>query len=149
MTKILITGGAGYIGSNVTNLLIDNGFEVTVIDNLITGNKNLINKKATFVNCDIADQKIINTLLLKDKYEVVIHFAGLIRVDESVNEPEKSAEGFAPVGLPPEFCSTVVSPPAESNSNTTLVPSVLGNINEPVISGLCIFIVYFSFSNLF
>ena len=68
MTKILITGGAGYIGSNVTNLLIDNGFEVTVIDNLITGNKNLINKKATFVNCDIADQKIINTLLSKDKY---------------------------------------------------------------------------------
>jgi len=92
MTKILITGGAGYIGSNVTNLLIDNGFEVTVIDNLITGNKNLINKKATFVNCDIADQKIINTLLSKDKYEVAIHFAGLIRVDESVNEPEKYNE---------------------------------------------------------
>lgn len=92
MTKILITGGAGYIGSNVTNLLIDNGFEVTVIDNLITGNKNLINKKANFVNCDIADQKIINTLLSKDKYEVAIHFAGLIRVDESVNEPEKYNE---------------------------------------------------------
>jgi UDP-glucose 4-epimerase len=92
MKKFLITGGAGYIGSHVTNLLIDKGYDVTVIDSLITGNKELINKKATFINCDIADKKIIDALLVKNTYEVVIHFAGLIRVDESVNEPDRYNE---------------------------------------------------------
>ena len=92
MKKFLITGGAGYIGSHVTNLLIDKGYDVTVIDSLITGNKELINKKATFINCDIADKKIINALLVKNRYEIVIHFAGLIRVDESVNEPDRYNE---------------------------------------------------------
>ena len=92
MKKFLITGGAGYIGSHITNLLIDKGHDVTVIDSLITGNKELINKKANFINCDIADKKIINALLVKNVYEVVIHLAGLIRVDESVNEPDKYNE---------------------------------------------------------
>ena len=90
--NILVTGGAGYIGSHVTNLLIDKGFNVTVIDSLITGNKTLINQKATFVNCDIVDKKIINDILKKNKYEIVFHFAGLIRVDESVDNPDKYNE---------------------------------------------------------
>ena len=47
--KILVTGGAGYIGSNVCNLLLDKGFEVTVVDNLITGNKELVPIKAELV----------------------------------------------------------------------------------------------------
>ena len=71
--NILISGGAGYIGSHVTNLLIDKGYNVTVIDNLITGNKELVNKKANFINCDIADENIINNLLKKNKFEIVTH----------------------------------------------------------------------------
>jgi len=92
MTNILITGGAGYIGSHVTNLLIDKGYSVTVIDNLITGNKKLVNKKANFINSDIADENIINSLIKKNKFEIVIHFAGLIRVDESIEQPERYNE---------------------------------------------------------
>tara|TARA_Y100000768_G_scaffold371923_1_gene339093 strand:- start:291 stop:1274 length:984 start_codon:yes stop_codon:yes gene_type:complete len=92
MKNILLTGGAGYIGSHVTNLLIDQGSNVTVIDNLITGNKNLINPKAKFINCDIADKKNISEVLINNKFDVVMHFAGLIRVDESVKEPEKYNE---------------------------------------------------------
>jgi len=65
MKNILLTGGAGYIGSHVVNLLIDKGYEVTVIDNLITGNENLINKKATFYKCDIDNKKVINNILKK------------------------------------------------------------------------------------
>ena len=61
--NILVAGGAGYIGSHVTNLLIDKGYNVTVIDNLITGNKELVNKKANFINYDIADENIINNLI--------------------------------------------------------------------------------------
>ena len=90
--NILVTGGAGYIGSHVTNLLIDKGYNVTVIDNLITGNKELVNKKANFINCDITDENIINNLIKKNKFEIVIHFAGLIRVDESVEQPERYNE---------------------------------------------------------
>ena len=92
MKNILLTGGAGYIGSHVTNLLIDQGFNVTIIDSLITGNKTLINPKAKFINCDIADRENVSKVLINDKFNIVMHFAGLIRVDESVKEPEKYNE---------------------------------------------------------
>ena len=92
MKNILLTGGGGYIGSHVTNLLIDQGYNVTIIDSLITGNKTLINPKAKFINCDIADTKYISEVLINNQFDIVMHFAGLIRVDESVNEPEKYNE---------------------------------------------------------
>lgn len=92
MKNILLTGGAGYIGSHVTNLLIDQGYNVTIIDSLITGNKTLINPGATFVNCDIADVGSVSKVLINNKFDILMHFAGLIRVDESVKEPEKYNE---------------------------------------------------------
>ena len=90
--KILLTGGAGYIGSHVSHLLIDNGNQVTIIDSLITGHKELVPKKAKFENCDIADDKKITEIINRDKFDLVMHFAGLIRVDESLKEPEKYNE---------------------------------------------------------
>ena len=61
--KILLTGGAGYIGSNVALNLLDNGHEITVIDNLSTGNKKLIPNKAIFIECNINDTQRIDKLL--------------------------------------------------------------------------------------
>ncbi len=90
--KILLTGGAGYIGSHVCNLLLDKGYEVTVVDSLVTGNKNLVPKKAKLVVADISDEKKINDILINQKFSLVMHFAGLIRVDESVKEPKKYNE---------------------------------------------------------
>ena len=87
--NILLTGGAGYIGSHVTNLLIDKGYSVTVLDSLITGHKNLVNKKAKLIISDICDVKRISKLLKKENFDIVLHFAGLIRVDESVKNPKK------------------------------------------------------------
>ncbi len=87
--KILITGGAGYIGSHVAHLLIDKGFSVTIIDSLVTGSKSLVPKKAKLIVCDISNKKKITEVLKKEKFELVIHFAGLIRVDESVKKPKK------------------------------------------------------------
>ena len=84
MKNILLTGGAGYIGSHVCNMLIDRGYSVTVIDSLITGNKFLIPKKAKFFLCDIDDKKRVEKILRDQKFDLVMHFAGLIRVDESV-----------------------------------------------------------------
>ena len=87
--NILLTGGAGYIGSHVTNLLIDKGYSVTVLDSLVTGCKDLVNKKAKLVISDISDVKRISKLLKKQKFDIVLHFAGLIRVEESVKNPKK------------------------------------------------------------
>lgn len=87
--KILLTGGAGYIGSHTSLCLLDNGHQVTIIDNLSTGNKRLIPFNANFVECNIEDKKIIANLLQKEKFDVLMHFAGYIQVEESVSNPEK------------------------------------------------------------
>ena len=87
--NILLTGGAGYIGSHTALSLIDKGHSVTVIDNLITGNKTLIPAKAKHYNFDIADENSIQKILKENKFDIAIHFAGLTRVDESIKYPEK------------------------------------------------------------
>ena len=69
--RILITGGAGYIGSHVCNLLLDKGFKVTVIDNLITGNKELVPKKAKLIIADIADEKKIEDVIANEKFDLI------------------------------------------------------------------------------
>ena len=90
--KVLVTGGAGYIGSHVSHTLIDKGHKVTIIDNLITGYKELVPKDARLVVCDISDKKKVTEILKNDKFDLIMHFAGLIRVDESVKEPLKYKE---------------------------------------------------------
>ncbi len=90
--NILITGGAGYIGSHVSFLLIEKGYNITIIDNLITGNKQLVPKEANLEICDITDTDKVTQILKSKKFEAVLHFAGLIRVDESVKYPEKYIE---------------------------------------------------------
>jgi len=87
--NILITGGAGYIGSHTANIFLDFGYPVTIIDSLVNGHASLIPKKANFLNCDIADKKKVSSLLEKNKFDIVIHFAGFTRVAESVREPNK------------------------------------------------------------
>ncbi len=87
--NILITGGAGYIGSHTSLSLIDRGHKVTIIDNLITGNLKLIPKKAEFINSDIADLKKIEKTIQNEKFDCVMHFAGLVKVEESIRDPDK------------------------------------------------------------
>tara|TARA_B110000483_G_C18129199_1_gene516926 strand:+ start:298 stop:1287 length:990 start_codon:yes stop_codon:yes gene_type:complete len=90
--NILITGGAGYIGNHVSLLLIEKGYNITIIDSLITGNKQLVPKEAKLEICDIADTKKVTKILKDTRFKAVLHFAGLIRVDESVKYPEKYIE---------------------------------------------------------
>lgn len=87
--NILLSGGAGYIGSHTALSLLDQGHKVTIIDNLSTGNKNLIPKNANFIKCNIKDSLIITNLLKKEKFDALMHFAGFIQVEESVHNPEK------------------------------------------------------------
>ena len=87
--NILITGGAGYIGSHVCHLLIDRGYKVTCIDSLITGNKELLPKQVRLEIFDIDEKKKVTKLIKENNFDLVMHFAGLIRVDESVEQPER------------------------------------------------------------
>ena len=87
--NILITGGAGYIGSHVCHLLIEQGYKVTCIDSLITGNKELLPKQVKLEVFDIAEKEKVTKLIKDNNFDLVMHFAGLIRVDESVKQPKR------------------------------------------------------------
>ena len=84
--KILVTGGAGYIGSALTYLLIEQGHQVNVIDDLSNGFKDNVNPKANFVNGSILDESILNQGLIG--VDAVIHLAAKIRVEEGEIKPE-------------------------------------------------------------
>jgi UDP-glucose 4-epimerase len=87
--NILLTGGAGYIGSTVAYDLIKFGHNVTIIDNLSTGYKKLIPKKAFFYKTDINNRSNLKKLFKMKKFDLVMHFAAYIKVDESVKKPKK------------------------------------------------------------
>lgn len=87
MSKILITGGAGFIGSTLMDKLIDLGHEVVVIDNLFSGKKEYLNVKAKFYEVDINDEKKVNDIFLKEKFDYVYHLAAQIDVRRSVDDP--------------------------------------------------------------
>jgi UDP-glucose 4-epimerase len=87
--KALVTGGAGYIGSTVANFLLDQGHDVTVIDNLSTGIKKNIPNKASFFKVDISDTKKIKKILVKNCFDIVFHFAAFINNEESIKFPKK------------------------------------------------------------
>jgi len=87
--KILLTGGAGYIGSHVLLSILNDNHDVYVIDNLSTGNKNLIPKNIKFLNSNINDEEILSNFLKKENFDILLHFAGYIKVEESVKNPEK------------------------------------------------------------
>ena len=87
--RVLVTGGAGFIGSTVCNLLVDSGHEVNILDNLSTGKKSNIPKNATFFKVDIGDTKKIKKILINKKIDVVFHFAAFVDNLESIKHPKK------------------------------------------------------------
>lgn len=87
--RVLVTGGAGYIGSTVSNLLVDDGHEVNILDNLSTGKKNNIPKGAFFFKVDIGDKKRVKKILIKKKIDVVFHFAAFVDNVESIKYPKR------------------------------------------------------------
>lgn len=89
--KVIVTGGAGFIGSHIADILIDNGYEVAIVDNLVTGNKENINRKSKFYNVDIT-KPALKDVFEKEKPDFVIHEAAQINVRKSVEEPMFDAE---------------------------------------------------------
>ena len=84
---VLVTGGAGYIGSHVVVELLDEGYDVVVIDNLSTGHRQLVDDRARLVVADIADRKTLQKTIDNCGVDAVLHFAGSILVSESVEKP--------------------------------------------------------------
>ena len=85
--SVLVTGGAGYIGSHMVLALCDAGYDVVVLDNLSTGVAWAVHPKAVLVEGDIADQPLVASIIGDHKVEAIIHFAGSIVVPDSVTDP--------------------------------------------------------------
>ncbi|WP_268912786.1 UDP-glucose 4-epimerase GalE [Lentilactobacillus sp. SPB1-3] len=86
---VLVLGGAGYIGSHTVDRLIMNGYDVVVVDNLVTGHVAAINEKAKFYQGDVRDKEFLNDVFSKEDIEGVIHFAAFSIVPESMEKPLK------------------------------------------------------------
>jgi UDP-glucose 4-epimerase len=91
MTKpcVLVTGGAGYIGSHAVLALLDAGYPVVVVDNLVTGFRWAVDARAAFVEADITDDDKVRAAMREHQVGAVMHFAGSIIVPESVSDPLK------------------------------------------------------------
>lgn len=92
--KILVTGGTGYIGSHTCVELLNNGYDVVVIDSLVNSKEDVVSKieeitgkKIAFYQGDVRDEKLLKGIFLDNKIDAVIHFAGLKAVGESVQKP--------------------------------------------------------------
>ena len=88
--RILVTGGAGFIGSHVVDRYIENGHEVTVVDNLMTGKRENVNGDARFLEMDVQDPEL-NEVFANGRFDVVNHHAAQIDVRVSVSDPMKDA----------------------------------------------------------
>jgi UDP-glucose 4-epimerase len=87
--KILVVGGAGYIGSVCTELLLDQGHEVAVFDNLSEGHRRALDPRARFIEGDLQDRQAIDSALAVARPEAVMHFAASALVSESMRDPSK------------------------------------------------------------
>ena len=94
MTTILVTGGTGYIGSHTVTALIQNGYEVVIVDNLYNSSKAVLNRIETitgimpkFYEMDILDRDGLDRVFAENSIDAVIHFAGYKAVGESVEKP--------------------------------------------------------------
>jgi UDP-glucose 4-epimerase len=90
--KVLVTGGAGYIGGHLVRELVKGGFEVVVLDNLSTGKKDNIDPKALFIEGDLNNGQLLRDIFLNNQFEAVFHMAASLEVEESVKEPGKYFE---------------------------------------------------------
>jgi UDP-glucose 4-epimerase len=87
--KVMVTGGAGYIGSHAVLALCDAGYDVVVVDNLVTGFAWAVDPRATLVEANVADDIAVRAAIRDHNVRAIMHFAGSIIVPESVSDPLK------------------------------------------------------------
>ena len=89
MKNVLVTGGAGYIGSHIVELLIKKQYRVFIVDNLVTGYRKLINKKAKFYKLNILNSNKIKKIIVKNKIDSIIHLAASLSIGIGEKYPKK------------------------------------------------------------
>jgi UDP-glucose 4-epimerase len=90
LKTILVTGGAGYIGSHTVRLLADKGYKIVVLDNMVYGHeKSIVNREVILEKGDVGDTTFLDTIFTKYSISAVLHFAAFAFVGESVTEPAK------------------------------------------------------------
>jgi UDP-glucose 4-epimerase len=131
--KILVTGGAGYIGSHVTEQLIDRKYDVIILDNLKTGHKKLINQKANFIRGNINNKKLVNNIIKQHNIQTIIHLAAYLNVSEA----EKNKLKYYNNNI--KGTETLLSACKNSNvksfifsSSCSIYGNVKGSVNERV-----------------
>src|SRR3954468_14735728 len=85
--KVLVTGGAGFIGSHIADAFINRGDDVVILDNLSSGRIENVNERATLVQGDITDAELVQELFRTHKFEIVNHHAAQLDVRKSVANP--------------------------------------------------------------
>ena len=85
--KVLVTGGAGYIGSHTVDMLIEQGYEVVVLDNLSTGHRSAVHAEAIFVEGDLLDPPVLRDIFAQHRFDGIFHFASHTLVGESTEKP--------------------------------------------------------------
>lgn len=135
--NVLVTGGAGYIGSHMVRMLVALGFGVTVLDSMEFGHKEAIPKEATLIEGNVGDAKILETCFAKP-IDAVIHFAGYLLVEESVREPIKYFRNnvLSPMTLLEAMVSAgcrkiIFSSSAAVYGNPTVVPIPETHLKNP------------------
>ena len=129
--SILITGGAGYIGSHVVEEFVNKKCDVIILDNLITGHKRLINPKANFIKGDINNKKLVNNILKQYNVRTIVHLAAYL----SVSEAEKNKLKYRNNNIKGTKC--LLSACKNSNvknfifsSSCSIYGNVKGSVNE-------------------
>lgn len=89
MKKVLVTGGAGYIGSACSEYLLNLGYDVTIFDGLLTGHREAVDPRAKFILGNLSDREKIKSVCREGKFDAIMHFAAFSLVGESMKDPSK------------------------------------------------------------
>lgn len=123
--KILVTGGAGYIGSHMVLKLLEAGYQPIVVDDLSSGLKSRLSQDVPLHVFNFADSEKLNTLFHQEKIDVVMHFAAFIEVGESVDHPDKYYQNnFVNV-------LTLLNTMRQNNVNKIILSSTAATFGEP------------------
>lgn len=131
MKNILITGGAGYIGSHIVEQLVKNSKTVVILDNLVTGYKRLINKKATFIKADIKNKSKIIKIIKDNNITSIIHLAAYLNVSEAEKNKKKYYQNNV-IGTKNllEACKNSSIKNIIFSSSCSIYGNVKGSVNE-------------------